>query len=77
MKIKINSITLRELILIESINNCRTEGDIQDLLKNQPNASMFYKSFLELNGANMVSILAFDSRCMKVLLDEKTNKDYF
>jgi hypothetical protein len=38
---------------------------------------MFYKSFLELNGANMVSMLAFDSRSMKVLLDEKTNKDYF
>lgn len=38
---------------------------------------MFYKSFLELNGANMVSILAFDSRSMTVLLDEQTNKDHF
>jgi len=38
---------------------------------------MFYKSFLELNGANMVSILAFDNKSMKILLDEKTNKDYF
>jgi hypothetical protein len=31
---------------------------------------VFYKSFLELNGANMVSILSFDSRSMSYLLSD-------
>ena len=29
---------------------------------------MFFKSFLELDGANMVSILSFDNMCTKNLL---------
>lgn len=37
---------------------------------------MFFKSFLEFDGANMVSILSFDSRSMKVLLDD-ANKEFF
>ena len=37
---------------------------------------MFFKSFLELDGANMVSILSFDSRPMEVLLDAK-NEEFF
>ena len=32
---------------------------------------MFYKTFLELDGTNMVSILAFDSKSMKELLSDK------
>ena len=35
---------------------------------------MFYKSFLELDGSNMVSILSFDSRSMKQLLSDKHKK---
>ena len=31
---------------------------------------MFYKSFLELDGTNMVSILSFDSRSMAYLLSD-------
>ena len=31
---------------------------------------MFYKTFLELNGANMCSILSFDSRSMSFLLSD-------
>jgi hypothetical protein len=41
---------------------------------------VFYKSFLELDGTNIVSILAFDSRSMAYILDEKFvdffDKDY-
>lgn len=37
---------------------------------------MFYKSFLELDGTNMVSILSFDSRSMRTLLSDK-NKQFF
>ena len=32
---------------------------------------VFFKSFLELDGSNMVSILSFDSRCMSALLDDR------
>ena len=40
----------------------------------QANPSVFYKSFLELDGTNMVSILSFDSRSMKYILDDKFNE---
>lgn len=46
------------------------------LVMAQPQPAVFYKSFLELDGTNMVSILSFDSRSMKELLDEK-NDSYF
>lgn len=42
----------------------------------QPDSSVFYKSFLELDCSNMVSILSFDSRSMKELLSDK-NAKYF
>jgi hypothetical protein len=33
----------------------------------------FYKTFLELDGSNMVSILAFDSNSIMELLDQKNS----
>lgn len=39
----------------------------------QPDPRFFYKSFLELDGSNMVSILAFDSNSVSVLLHEKNS----
>lgn len=42
----------------------------------QPQPAVFYKSFLELDGTNMASILSFDSRSLRVLLDDKNNQ-YF
>lgn len=35
---------------------------------------MFFKSFLEFDGANMVSILSFDSRSMSSLLSESNSR---
>ena len=35
---------------------------------------IFYKSLLELDGANMISILSFDSRSMECLLDDNHSK---
>jgi hypothetical protein len=35
-----------------------------DLINEQPNPTVFYKSLLELDGSNMVSILSFDGRSM-------------
>jgi len=42
-------------------------------VNDQPNPAIFYKSLLELDGANMVSVLSFDSRCMEFLLDDEFN----
>lgn len=42
----------------------------------QPDPRFFYKTFLELGGANFCSLLSFDSWAMKTLLDEK-NEVYF
>ena len=38
---------------------------------------MFYKSFLEFDGANMTSILSFDSRSMSHLLNEDVGGELF
>lgn len=38
---------------------------------------MFYKSFLELDGANMTSILSFDGRSMMHLLNEEVGGELF
>ena len=51
----------------------KTQADILELVRAQPKATVFYKSFLELDGANVVSVLAFDSRAMRALLDEPQN----
>lgn len=75
-KVQIHVITLRELLLFQSLYVCNTQSDILKLVNSQPKPAVFYKSFLELDGTNMVSILSFDSRSMKELLDEK-NEEYF
>lgn len=75
-KVKIHEVTLRELLCLQSFYLCKTSSDIVNLVKMQPNPTFFYKTFLELDGANMVSILAFDSGSMKQLLGEH-NSQYF
>jgi hypothetical protein len=42
----------------------------------QPHPAVFYKSFLELDGSNMVSILSFDSRSMNQLLSDKYESNF-
>jgi len=68
--IKIWTITLRELLLMQSLYVCKTQSDIVDMVNDQPNPGVFYKSFLELDGTNLASILSFDSRSMEYLLDD-------
>jgi hypothetical protein len=46
------------------------------LVKMQPNPSLFYKTFLELDAGNMASILAFDSGSMQTLFGD-SNSPYF
>jgi hypothetical protein len=60
--VKVNIVTLRELLLFKSIYYAKTSESISALVRCQPNPTVFYKSFLELNGSNFCSMLAFDSR---------------
>ena len=39
----------------------------------QPDPKLFFKPFLELDGSNMVSILSFDSLCIRELLDTENS----
>ena len=55
---------------------CQNQTSIIDLVNDQPDPNIFYKPLFEFDGANMVSVLAFDSRSMKYLLNEKFD-DYF
>jgi len=72
--VKIWAITLRELLLFNSIYLSKTLSNIIDLVNDQPDPSVFYKSFLEFDGSNMVSILSFDSRSMEYLLQDEFEK---
>lgn len=49
---------------------------IVELVHAQPNTEIFYTSLFELDGANMVSILSFESRSMQYLLSEKFNSNF-
>ena len=73
-RLKIHVITLRELMFFQSLYVCSTQTEILRLVEAQPRPAVFFKSFLELDGTNMASILAFDSRCMKSLLRECCNE---
>ena len=42
----------------------------------QPNPSVFYKTFFELDKSNMLNIMAFDSRSMNILLREEYDQYY-
>jgi hypothetical protein len=59
-----------------SLYVCKTQSDIVDLVNDQPNPKVFYKSFLEFDGTNMVSILSFDSRSMDYLLSDNFSDFY-
>lgn len=75
-KIKIHESTLRELMLIQSIYNCKTSSDISSLVEMQPNPSLFFKVFLELGHKNLVSFLSFDVNSIGILLSDQ-NDEYF
>ena len=68
--------TLRELLLIQSLYTCRTATQISKLVKYQPNPTIFFKVFLELGLKSLVQYLAFDNRSMRSLLSED-NDEFF
>ena len=68
--------TLRELLLFNSLYLTASNKGIIDIVKDQPTPKLFYKSFLEFDGSNMVSILSFDSRSMEYMLQDEF-KEHF
>lgn len=56
---------------MNSLYLSKTLSDIVEIVQDQPNPTVFYKSCLELDASNMASILAFDSRSMEKLLSEE------
>lgn len=63
--------TLRELLVFQSIYLAKTQSDILDLIYCQPKPTIFYKSYLEFDAANLVSVFAFDSNSTGHLLSDK------
>ena len=50
---------------------CKKLSDIFDIVNDQPQPSVFFKSAMELDFANMVSLLTFDSRSIGYLLQDE------
>lgn len=67
-KIKVESTRLDNLILMQSLFLLDTTNEILSLIESQHNNGMFFSSFMELDHANMVQILSFESRVIKKLL---------
>lgn len=69
-QVKIREITLRELMILQSFYLCINQEDISNLVRMQPTPELFYKTFLEFDGANFLSMLAFDSSSISSLLGD-------
>lgn len=67
---------MRDLLLLQSIFFLENTPDIVKIVELQGNPTIFYKSFLELDRRNMLSLLAFDSNSIKILL-AGCNQKYF
>jgi hypothetical protein len=75
-KVKIFEPTLRELLLCQSIYAAKKLSDILELVEDQPNPSIFFKIFFELDLKCLTIHLAFDNKSVKSLLSPK-NDEFF
>lgn len=64
------------MLVFKSIYYAKTQGEIVSLIEEQPSPTIFFKSLLEFEGTNMVSLLSFDSRSMIYLLSPRF-KEHF
>ena len=74
-KIKLEAMTLPEVMLVKSLFSINQSHDIMDFISNQPNKSLFFKSFMALDHSNMTQILSFESRVITKLLDSIDPQD--
>jgi len=75
-KVNLSSMTIRELILIQSFYYTESLEDIAGVISMQENFNPFFQSYLELDRRNLISIFAFESNIIKSLLCEE-NRDCF
>lgn len=57
-------------MLLQSIYGSGKLSDIEEIVMDQPNPTIFYKVFLELDMKCMTIHLAFDNRSIKRLLSK-------
>ena len=76
-KVQAHEPSLRELLLIQSMYCCHTQSEIEHLVNDQPNPSIFFKMFFELRFSTFLSFLSFDAHAMHSLLDYEKNAEYF
>ena len=70
-KIKVWEITLRELLLLQSIYASKTVDDVEVIVKCQPDPKVFFKIFLELGVKSMIPYLSFSTKSIEEVLHEK------
>jgi hypothetical protein len=61
-------------MILQAIYLCKTQQEIENIVRKQPNPKFFYKSFLEFDGANLLSMLSFDSGSIEALLNDENEK---
>ena len=74
--LKMDELTLRELLLCSSMYYTSSINEVSKLVALQPSPTIFFKSLFEFNGSNLVSILAFDSHSIKSLLEDKNSSHF-
>jgi hypothetical protein len=66
--IRMQMLSLREIMIFSSLTKCKSSRDILNVVQDNIFPASFYKSSLDFEGANMLSLLTFDSRSMHFLL---------
>ena len=55
---------------------CKTLSEIYEFVQDQPTPELFFKSTFEFDFGNLLSILAFDSRSIQYLLDDRHTEHF-
>lgn len=70
-KVKIHYATLKELLMFKSIYVCRNQIDIINVILDQPDPTIFFKSFLQFDLGNLMQLFSFEGDAYKYLLNDK------
>lgn len=69
--ISVDETALRELVMISSIFKLQTAFQVIDLIRQQPDLTLYFKSFMELDKANLISIFSCSSLVIRELMSNK------
>lgn len=73
--LRISDVSLRELNIMQGFYICK-DHQIHNLVQLQPNPSLFFKTFLELDLTNLTTLLSFNSSSIEHLLGSH-HEEYF